>query len=446
MILERLFQLKRENKLLITIFLLAFVLRLSLIIFRPYPFYPVKIDDGYSYDLMARNILNGHGLSAAERPPYSPTIWRTPIYPLFLAGIYAIFGHSSNNVRIIQALLDSATCFLVYLIFLACFGDSKISKRFALSAYILAACCPFMAFFVSMIYSETLTTFLFTLSIYLFLLAKDNKKWKYFFIAGVSIGLAFLSRPVLSLFPLLLAAVMFFTEKKGNRKIELFRNLAVYFIALSLVWAPWICRNYISFKRFIPFSIGSGTFIWISTFPPARYEKDFLPDKDVFSKYLKLEGKELLDFDTRLKNDGLRRIKEYPFNYLIFTLKRVPLLWVSSYSYFIQIDNSFSELVGTTKDKSTNIKSQGSLYLKIFFKFLLSTLNIVLLITGILGIIFALKRWRRAYPILLVPIYITIIHAGLGLATPRYSAPAWPVFLIFSVYSVRMVSSILKDR
>jgi hypothetical protein len=71
-------------------------------------------DDGRYYALIARNVLNHNAYSGEEEEPFLPTLVRTPGYPLVLAGVYQLFGHDNNRaVRVIQAVLDTATCWLV---------------------------------------------------------------------------------------------------------------------------------------------------------------------------------------------------------------------------------------------------------------------------------------------------------------------------------------------
>src|SRR5215510_1278503 len=63
-------------------------------------------DDGKFYALVARNLLDHHGYSGEEEEPYVPTYVRVPGYPLFLAGIFRVFGVNNNRaVRVIQATL-----------------------------------------------------------------------------------------------------------------------------------------------------------------------------------------------------------------------------------------------------------------------------------------------------------------------------------------------------
>jgi len=111
-------------------------------------------DDGRVYAQIARNVLERHVYSHETEPPYSPSLIRLPGYPLFLAAIYSVFGHGNNGaVRIVQALIDTATCALVAL--LAFFWQPDERRKFAtaIAAFILAALCPF-----TMIYSATILT------------------------------------------------------------------------------------------------------------------------------------------------------------------------------------------------------------------------------------------------------------------------------------------------
>jgi Dolichyl-phosphate-mannose-protein mannosyltransferase len=117
--------------------------------------------DSRVYSQLARNVLEGHGYSDQAGPPYDPTLIRVPGYPLFLASVYAVFGHGDDRaVRIVQALLDTASCLLVAA--LAFFWQPSESRRWRAFAFALAlaAVCPFGQIYAATILTETLATFL----------------------------------------------------------------------------------------------------------------------------------------------------------------------------------------------------------------------------------------------------------------------------------------------
>src|SRR5215813_4872326 len=117
--------------------------------------------DGIVYAQMARNVLEQHVYSHDTQAPYGPSLIRLPGYPLFLAGIYSVFGHTNNGaVRVVQALIDTATCGLIALLAFYWQPDEKKKRASALGALVLAAICPFTTIYAATILSEVPTNFL----------------------------------------------------------------------------------------------------------------------------------------------------------------------------------------------------------------------------------------------------------------------------------------------
>src|SRR5438309_1237075 len=124
----------------ILLLLLALAFRIAIARFLPND----EPDDGRVYAQLARNVLEQHVYSLDPEPPYQPTLIRLPGYPLFLAGIYSIFGHTNNSaVRIAQALLDTGTCVLVALLAFYWEPEDRRKRATAIAAFVLAALCPF---------------------------------------------------------------------------------------------------------------------------------------------------------------------------------------------------------------------------------------------------------------------------------------------------------------
>src|SRR6266853_1052995 len=175
-------------------------------------------DDGRTYAQIARNLLEQHVYSHETEAPYDPSLIRLPGYPLFLASIYTVFGHTNNGaVRVVQALIDTATCALVALLAFYWQPNEKRKRATAIAALALAAVCPFTAIYAATILTEVPTTFL-VLAMCLaatFALgerattedteeAKDNTSFKkpllWWLVAGLLGGLAVLFRPDSGLF------------------------------------------------------------------------------------------------------------------------------------------------------------------------------------------------------------------------------------------------------
>jgi len=80
--------------------------------------------DSKSYERLALNLIAGHGFSQGQEESFAPDIYRTPVYPLFIALIYAIFGQAPQAVSALQVLIASLATGLCYLM-----GRQMLSER-----------------------------------------------------------------------------------------------------------------------------------------------------------------------------------------------------------------------------------------------------------------------------------------------------------------------------
>jgi len=99
---------KKERVGIIIMFALALLIRLYFLFALGEP----PDADELNYDMFAMSLLERHefGVNGA------PTAYITPFYPLFLAGVYFLFGHNYIAVHIIQALLGASLCLMLYFI------------------------------------------------------------------------------------------------------------------------------------------------------------------------------------------------------------------------------------------------------------------------------------------------------------------------------------------
>jgi hypothetical protein len=259
-------------------------------------------DDGRVYAQMARNVLEQHVYSHDPEAPFSPSLIRLPGYPLFLASIYSVFGHGNNGaVRIVQALIDTATCGLIALLAFHWQPDEKKKRMTALTALTLAAICPFTTIYAATILTEVLTNFLLValLLAATFALRKTsttedteedkNKKGLkkalvWWFVAGLIGGVAVMMRPDAGLFLAAVGATLVLANiwsavasaarhrfgstgderdpKRRRRfalpthsKTLLARTLiagSAFSLAFALVLTPWTIRNWRVFGLFQP--------------------------------------------------------------------------------------------------------------------------------------------------------------------------------------------------
>ena len=104
-------------KWIIVIFAAAFSLRLLYLIqIQSIPLFYHLAGDGRTYDEWAQRIAAGDWLG-------SGVFYQAPLYPYFLGALQITFGHNLWAIRIVQVLLGSLSCVLIYLA-----ADGEISQ------------------------------------------------------------------------------------------------------------------------------------------------------------------------------------------------------------------------------------------------------------------------------------------------------------------------------
>ncbi|MEP6787296.1 MAG: heparan-alpha-glucosaminide N-acetyltransferase domain-containing protein, partial [Acidobacteriota bacterium] len=246
----------------ISLFLLTLTSRICLAYF-----YPVDgPGDGVIYTQIAKNILEQNVYSLESAAPYTPTLVRLPGYPLFIAGVYSVFGHDNNTaVRVVQAVFDTFTCVIIALLVLLWTEDEERKRKNAFWAFILSALCPFIAIYAATLLTETLATFLMALMALTATFAlKAASAWRssfWWIFTGLIAGVAVLLRPDSGLFAaglgltLVIAGLFLQTEVQEKFLVRLWRVVwkgALFSLAFILALTPWTVRNERLFGVFQP--------------------------------------------------------------------------------------------------------------------------------------------------------------------------------------------------
>lgn len=210
------------------IFIAALVVRLVYIGFLREGFY---FSDFRAYDEAAVSLVEGRGFAV----DYS----RPPLYPLFLAFNYLLFGIHLFPVRIVQAVLGAYSSVLIFLITRRIFDQKSARMAAWISVFY-----PYYIFISGLLYSTMITAFFLICTIYFLVLATEKHSLSYIFVASVTLGIASLAVPVcLAFAPFLVLWFFLFSEFAQPKKI-LFSAVHVIVVALCLV--PW---TYYSYQR-----------------------------------------------------------------------------------------------------------------------------------------------------------------------------------------------------
>ena len=216
------------NRCLFVSFLVALALRLAFVLVG-FPLLQQRWhlrEDGDGYEALAQTIREGH---------YTD-VTRGPAYPLFVA-----VAGSPIGVKLLQVLVDTATCWLVFLL---------ANRNWRAAA--LWAVYPFAIWRVAFINKEVVLAFLLAGYMLLQLAAlRDGKVWQWL-AAGGLLGLVNLCKPTFLAWPVLILAFAFL------HRVSLLRVIALV-AAVVVVVAPWTWRNLqVTGGAFIPVATERG--------------------------------------------------------------------------------------------------------------------------------------------------------------------------------------------
>jgi Flp pilus assembly protein TadD len=173
------------------------------------PTFLFPVVDAYAYDLLARKLASG-------LPPGNVLFWQPVLYPHFLAGMYALFGHGIWAAKIFQSAIGAATCMLTFWV-----GRFAISHRVGLVAGMIMALYGPVIFFETELLAAGLGLFWTVSLLLLFMLASRSGSSLLFLALGFCGVLATLTRPPLLVFFLTGCLVLAIRLKKQMNWHEL---------------------------------------------------------------------------------------------------------------------------------------------------------------------------------------------------------------------------------
>ena len=270
--------------------------------------------DALAYDHLGWSLAQGYGLRNIHG---DLTAFFPPGYPIFLAVIYYLAGHSIGVVKLIQLVIGIYTCLIWYQI-----AKRLVSIQAATIFGLLLALYPGMIYGQESFYTEHLFLFLFALSSLFFLTICQSSTILSFAALGVLFGCCVYVRPAIVLFPLfILLHLLFFSrsnttgekrtmsQRLTENKRWMYQGMA-FGLGCCLVATPWIIRNAKLFNAFIPLSTHSGMTLYSAHFPPDGYRLGLLAHDEVVQAAALLSTE--VDRDRFLTAETFHRLYHNP--------------------------------------------------------------------------------------------------------------------------------------
>jgi 4-amino-4-deoxy-L-arabinose transferase-like glycosyltransferase len=161
---------------------------------------------------------------------------RTPVYPLFLRGVFDVFGNHYVAVVAVQLVLSVATVAITYLL-----AGLILPRRYALAAAAALAVDPASIVFSNQMLTETLFALLLTGAMGLIVLARQRDRVAIAAVGGGLLGIAVLTRPVAEYLPFVIAVAC--VAASTARRRSALGVAAAMVLGFALSAGAWVARN-----------------------------------------------------------------------------------------------------------------------------------------------------------------------------------------------------------
>ena len=388
-----------QTRIVVSIFIVALILRLSALIIFPPP--PLDMSAEVAYWGGAQLIVHGEGFRDPSYPVYAP-----PFYAVFIAAFLTLFGDNQLPLKIAQTILDSLTVVFGYVVLRETLGI----RAGMLSAGIMAI-YPFSIYLSITVASEPLFAFFLSAFMLLVHYAVRSQNTYYYCAAGVLLGLATLTRGVTQFFPIMFLAVLMLINRPTKKLLLSYGALCLSF---AIVISPWTFRNYTVLEDFVPVGTAGGfVFLQGSTeiffsddalkeWPP--YYKALLANSvDVPPKGSKPSAIDKFNARAGLENYKSRLLND-PASFVSFFSKKFLRLWYAGES---------------GRNDAIILSVNGPIYL-----------------FAVTGLVLA---WRRKMLLAWVPFsivaYFILVH-WVSLPLFRYLMPVMPYLIGFAAFAI----------
>jgi len=306
-------ELHKIKILLLVALVIGFGLRLALALTMDNK---ISWEDESDYLDLAQKLSNGEGYVLADG---SPTAFRAPGYPAFLALLRLGGLTSPLAVRIVQVLLATIMLWLVYRL-----GSELMNRAAGLTGAALTAIYPYYILMPATLLAETLFTILLLAALLLFHISLRTGRGTLLLCSAVLMGFAILTRPAAwALGGGILFWLLFITRYPTGQRLGL---AALFFVAVLLTVAPWMTRNYVRLGSFALATNGGRNF-WLGNNSAATINtgSNIVLDAEMNRNIENAAGetaRERIYYD-----EAFRHIQNHPRQFVFLTFNKALAFW-----------------------------------------------------------------------------------------------------------------------
>ncbi len=222
---------------------------------------------GWEMGRIARSLATGHGFADPFNGHTGPTAWTPPLYPLLLALVFKVFGVYTRSsawvILAINSVFGALTVPAVYELARRIFARDPDTEKIALwSGWLWALYPAALQFDVRWVWDMALTACLFAWVLVLALRLRDAATTQRWLAFGLLWGAIALSNSSLLLFlPFAIGWIAWPSPR------TYLRGATLALVCTFVLMAPWIARNWLAFRAFVPMRSNFGAELYQSADP-----------------------------------------------------------------------------------------------------------------------------------------------------------------------------------
>lgn len=386
---------------------------------------PVRTNQPYGYELghVAKAIAAGQGFASPLRMvDTGPTVWFTPIYPYFVAGIFKLWGIYSYLSEIIIQIFNCAFAALT-IIPIHAVAKRTFSTGVATGAAWTWVFFPTSLFFpITWIWDTTLAALFFALIFWATLAMRGERKILPWAGYGALWAVGGLINPsILSLFPFFVGWLLWRSHREG---IPWTKPVAAALLVFTVGLIPWTVRNYRVFGKPIALRSNFGLELWLGNNPNVTDTmSQWAHPNDNPEEAQKYKRMGEIPYMAEKEREAFAFMRTHPWDTINFMFRRFVENWIA------------------VTDSPGDIWSHVPFYAKAFL-----VMNCLFSLLTFLG---ALWAYRTRQPeaqlyvmvLLIFPLIFYLTHSSL-----RYRFPIDPIMMVLAVSAVAHLLSPAQSR
>lgn len=403
---ENLFQ---DRRILLWIVITAIALRVMWALLVP----TVPVSDSLAYDAFARNLAE-HGVYGWT-PEQPSAYWPVGTSALY-APLFMLFGHQYWPIVVLNIVLS-------VVIIVAAFRIARrlpqIHSSVPLIAAAVLALWPGLIMYVTVLASELPFIASVMVAVDFWTQAK-RPAFLRGVVSGIFLAAACYIKPTAQLLPLVLALSALFAGQSLRTVLVL---TASAYIAIIVLIAPWILRNYRIFDAFVVISTNAGANLWMGNHPGSAGGYNELPES--------VKGMDEVSRDHVLGDEARKHIMSDIPGYIMLSGKRL-------------VDTYDRETIPVVWNEQGIDQTLGPAA-KFPLKLVASGYWIAVLLLAIMGSWIVYAGSRRVSSLLGNPLfllwgYFALVHA-LIVSQDRYHFPSIPSVAVLAAIALHFIYS-----